>query len=662
MSEFTNWMQDARTKKPTQIDFSYDKWIKESEKFTLEEDDVKLFRATEYTSRKLKEIRDKMSLLHSDNFPKNYDYSRAIKDIISVSNSRLMLSMMATQHAVHEHKNILTSHSEHLGMSNEESSHACVDSVNSAIDFCLYYAKKTNHRSKKPINRHEFIQELCYLSGCYGSIESHYNGVLYGMYDFIENDNNIIFEEKNNNFSQSSHECQYRKTIYIHSEIMQNRFDTISNQSLNIKELIATKVGKTRRFKVQNSTSENKVDFYFYMVNLIKTFHQFKDTSVIEKTSQHGFTTKEIIMVYSHLILLAKNIFQHKFNEVIHLNTPYNERSFPSEFSIDDLCIALKETCDIEPSKINKIISFLTYDGNKLKDLWAFPLLKTNQNKISLLIGALAAPMPARTVECWLKYLTVNFTSKGSHFEVEVVNTLKEVLHNNTKVKKEDVTILSNILVKHNNIDEEIDLLIKIDDCILIIDLKSIISLDSPVSMHNSINRVDHGTEQVKRQIEFIKNNAEYFENLTKIKILPNCIFYPYILSSNYALTGCAINNVPVIDKDILFNYFSGQDLEMLHAEGKSYAHLHLYKNKEEMKNNIDIYFRNPIETTNNFDLYRYVETPATYENDVIIRRLIRSDMSNMEAIDKLKRYKEFEISFSNEITEITDSMIFSLL
>jgi len=662
MTDFIDWMQNSKTKKPTQIDFSYEKWRKESEEFTLKEDDVKLFKATEYTSRKLKEIRDEMNLLHSDNLPKNYDYKRAIKDIISVSNGRLMLSVMATWHAAHEHKNILTSHSERLGMSNEESSHACVDSVNSAIDFCLHYAKKTNHSSKKPIKRHDFIQKLCYLSGCYGTIESHYNGVLYGMYDFIGHDNNIIFEEKNNKFNQSSHECQYRKMIYIYSEKMQNRFDTISNQSLNIKELTAIKNGRNKVFKVQDSTNENKVDFYFYLINLMKTFHQFKDLSVIEKTSLYGFNIKEIIMVYSHLILLAKNIFKHKINEMINSSTPYNERSFSSEFSIDDLCIALKTTCNIEPSKINKIINFLTYDGGKFKDLWAFPLLKTSENKISLLIGALVAPMPERTVECWLKSLKVNFTSKGSHFEVEVVNTLKEVLQKNHKVKKEDITILSNILLKHNNIDEEIDLLIKIDSCILIIDLKSIISLDSPVSMHNSINRVSYGTEQVKRQIEFIKSNTEYFEKLTKIKVLPNCIFHSYILSSNYALTGCAINNVPVIDKHILFNYFSGQDLEMLHAEGKSYAHLHLYKNKEEMKNNIDIYFRNQIETTKNFDLYKHVETPATYENDVIIRRLIRSDMSNIEVIEKLKCFREFEIFFSNEITEVTDSMVFSLL
>jgi len=591
--------------------------------------------------------------LHNNHLPKNYNYHKALSDIVLFSNNRLIQSAMAAFDAARTNKNILTSHSEYSGMTNEESSHACVDSVNSALDFCLYLINKECNPSRDPFNRYDYIEQLCYLSGCYGSIESHYNAVLYGQYDFYMTENEVTFMEKLNNITLSSHECQYRKLINIYVEREHNRLDTILNKNLDINEITIRKNNRKKEFIIGHCSNENKVDFYFYFVNFMNTFKQFKDESISKKMNVYGFNPKEISEIYAHVILLTKNIYANKLGEIFTKNHSYDERSIRTELSLDDLKIALTRVSKVPYNTIDKIINFLIYDGSKSKDLWAFPLIKTAKNKISLLLGASTAPMPARTVEFWLKYLGLDFTSKGSHFESYIVSKLKEIVKENKKLNMGGVDIVSNIELDHKGFKGEIDLLIRVDDHVLIIDLKSIISLDSPVSMHNSIKRAKKGADQVQQQIDFIKKNTNFFENLTKLQSLSDCKFYPYILASNYSLTGCQIDGVTVIDKDILFNYFSGNDLEMLHSEGKAYALMHLYKDINEMKNNFDKYFRNPIETTHNFDMYNYVETQASYENDVFINRLVRRNISREKIIEKLKKYEDFTIIFSKDINEI---------
>ncbi|WP_323891227.1 nuclease-related domain-containing protein [Aeromonas veronii] len=660
MSNFKKWMQRSDTKKPTQLGFSLDKWKKQCEKLNLSEDDKPLYNFTIYISEKLSDIREKMTKLNNDHFPTNYTYNDALNDIVTFSNYGLMLSVFSIKNSTLKNQNAITSFDENLGMTNEESSHACIDSLNSAIDFCIHHLKINSITSKNPISKSKFIYELCSLSSHYGSIVGYYNGVLYEQFYFINNEDSILLREKKDQFTLSSHECHYRKTIDSYTEKEHNKSDVLSAPELDIHDIHVIKDNKKLRFLIKPSSDENKLHYYYYIYNLGKTFRQCNSDLYESAFSEKGFCSKDLIIIYSHIILLSINHCDLKTQQVESNINSLSVYAFPSKYSVMELTTALHKVSKVPIETIKNIINYMTYDGEKSKDIWAFPFIKINSNHIAILIGATIAPMPDRIVECWLRYTNINVTTKGSSFEVETTRILKSIVDKNNIIRGE-CDIYSNLDLENNKQREEIDLLIKINKSILIIDLKSIMSVDSPISIFNSMNKVTHGVEQVKRKIEFIKNNIDYVSNYLELDLtaLNECSFFPYVLVSNKSLTGCVINDVAIIDRDILFNYFSDGTLKMIHDGNKYHAEMILYKTLNEASQCFDKYFRNQIDTTFNFELYEHLSATPSYDENIIIDRLTRKNISSYEAIERLKRYSEFKIEISNEKIEslITDDI-----
>ncbi|RJL20334.1 MULTISPECIES: hypothetical protein [Pectobacterium] len=663
MSDFFDWMQKREIKKPTQMNFNKNKWVKEVGNRVNNEEDRQLYEATIFVSEKLVEIRNKMIELDCNFHPKNLSYDDLLKRMADYSNFKLLENVISIRHNVLNSKNPITSLNKN-DMTHDEASHACIDAFSSAIDF-LIYCKNANENkvngNKKEINF--FIKELYYYSGFYGSISSHYNGVLYKQYDFIKESEKVIFKEKNNERTLSDLECYYNLYLDYYNQKEKNKYDILSDDRLNFKEIHVKKEGRNNYFTTKYCTDDSKLHFYFYIYNLNRVFSQCIDENYNERITSKGFNRDELVKIFSHLIVFSTNLIDSFINKIESrdIRTNFSPSSFTSCYSIIDLANSLAKVSGIHTSIVLKIIDFLTYIPGENKDIWAFPIIKKDKNKICLLLGAAMAPTPSRVVECWFKYLNVKVESKGSGFEKEMFSILDGLISNNP-ILKNNVSIYTNKNLSTGNQDEEIDLIIKIDKSIIVMDLKSIVSIDSPVSSFRSHSRIKYGVEQVKRKINFIKNNIDYVNEALNINDLADCTFYPYVLVSNGSMSGCIIDDVPIVNRDTFFNYFTGNDLDLLVVDGITSAKIKLYSSIEDAKINFDIYFRNPINARRNFDTYDYKSGFINREGNILIERLVRKELSTSDVVDRLKKYSIFKVNFIKNTDDIiNDKKLYTL-
>ena len=659
MSEFRSWAQSKSSKKPTQRGFDINEWRVQWERNGEGTEDEKLYKAVDFTWRSLKKVRDDISFHFENHAPEKITYSQVLVLLIAFANRHHIIHQLHKLSTITENNVNFITGIQHPNLeTNDEIAHSVVDSLQSAIDYCSYSINKGTKlkAGKKPQNKDQFISELISLSSAYSFFEGFFWAFLYGSFSYFEEDSYHYFKEDNNYFNIANREAQYRKLKDIYSEIQENKSSV--NFFPDIYSFEFKKEGRKKIFKRRIANFEQKTLYYFIVLTLNRVFGQFDNKDIDNVFQDYNFNKKELIEVFASISLFAEAHFDSKaapFNMDINFHS--------SSFKRIDFCQTLSHATSIDYRKVSSIVDFLTFNEGKSKDLWAFPLIKIDDNCIAVIVPASIAPMPQRVGEFWIKGMGLNETSKGKHYETKIIELLKEHLNKNEILSK-NVDVFGPVELTCDGGREEIDLLIRIENKIILIDIKCISSIDSPVSEWNSLCKIKHGANQVIRKAEFLKNNEANILKHLKIKPVHKCEIYPYVLVSNLSFNGVQVDSVPVIDADILISYFSSGNLDMLHLDGKPYVNINLYSDLHEAALKFDYYFKNPFQTNYSFDFYKSqsLEYDFGLDKKIVVERLIRTDVSIDDIITNISSNDEFKTFVDNQIYSIMEKGgIFSL-
>jgi len=651
MSEFKSWSQSDKVKKPSQLGFDLKKWTSRWEMHGEGEEDSQLYNAAVFTDEALKKLRGDISRYFERHAPNKTSYSQVITLLVAYAN-RFFIFNQINQLSNYNNENFITGIQHNNVETNDEIAHSMVDSLQSAVEYCVFHIGNNLSlcAGKDPKNKDEFIEGLLKLSSAYSFCDGFFKAVLFETFTYHETENCCLFKENNSATNIANREAQYRKLKDIFCEIEENRGCVYSFPDIYTFKL--KKEGRKKVFIKSIPEFNQKVHYYFYLFSLNRVFEQYDSKEVDAVFERRCFTKKELIETFSSIVVFS-NV--HINSKMVGFNLDINYSS--SSFNREDFCRALSKVTLIGYDKISNIINFLTFNEGKGKDIWAFPLIKIDNSNISVILPASIAPTPQRVGEFWIKALSLNETSKGKYYETKVVETLKNHLNEN-RILFDKVKVFGPINIDCDGVKEEIDLLIILNDKILLIDIKCISSIDSPVSDWNSLKKIKHGVEQVIRKVDFVRDNINYISNHLQLDNDIEYEFYPYVLVSNLSFNGVQIKSVPVIDIDILIGYFSSGILNMLSLEGKSYAQLYLYQDACEAAHNFNDYFKKPFQTNMNFDLYEHKE--VTYDfglnKKIMVERLVRKDISLKETICKLKEINRFKITVNEEILKIIET------
>lgn len=322
-----------------------------------------------------------------------------------------------------------------------------------------------------------------------------------------------------------------------------------------------------------------------------------------------------------------------------------------------DLVRAIANASGLEYSKVSKIIAFLTYTAGINDDLWCSPVLEPSPSEILLLVSVLATPVVGRAVEHWLVKLDTDLQAKGQRYEQSIADQLNLKLSCNSIFSDFDCANPRKLSIGKNK--EEVDLLLRIGKTVLIGETKSIVTTDSPISYHRTLQTLEFAAQQAKRKVQFVGENLEAVFKLLDwdFQSASDYTILPVIVSSNRMHAGFAVLDVPVCDDKILCAYFETNTFPLLStmSRGKTehLAWLKLYSNFEEGQRNLDPYLRTPPQVHNQAYTFEYSHSivPCISEKSyrVMHSRLIPRELS---IHDIIRRVHPFPLETVSNIDE----------
>ena len=199
--------------------------------------------------------------------------------------------------------------------------------------------------------------------------------------------------------------------------------------------------------------------------------------------------------------------------------------------------------------------------------------------------------------------------------------------------------------IKLTNAEEEIDLILRIGNLILIGEAKSIVTTDSPISNYRTIETLKHAAAQVRRKTEFVQSNLEAifkklnwgYDGNTEYE------FASCIINSGRMYVGFDIEGIPVCDEKVLLKYFQESEVPIAsifdeNRETKHLAWITLYSNFDELKNNLSTYLSNPPQIFERKEHLEYKTITLPYQTEdsykVEFKRFIPKEIAVKDRVE----------------------------
>ncbi|HDU2727818.1 TPA: hypothetical protein RFC31_004506 [Klebsiella pneumoniae] len=625
--QFISKIIKGKIKSPTRADFNLEKWNEEWAKVELNSSarDKKVYTMGIITDSVLKDIRAKLADLYG-RAPKT-NHEKLMISYIASSNrtSAVALKLAKIAPTTNVHDIMLKANRLGNKQSLGEIVHGAVDGFQLAIRECLRGIEKNSQIiiSADPIDEMDFIQQESWLSQLYNTYIHLWQCILWSDYNLIDVDSenkifkieqpNTPFEIAFNNSSQRKESLSVQLTLIasqpnIAQFFSSDKYIFITRGNKKRVANVASISNATKELITTNAhwrVEENNLEDYFPKEWLSNDFGK-------------GFCLSEVLNVMRILMLIA-NIETEKYPEDDSAFNVNKLREFCPTVQASSLERALCEATEMSIVKVINILNFLTFNSSPTGDIWCQPLVKLKKNKYALLTSALNAPVMFRLIERWAFLFNIDLAEKGTTYETRIVDKINSALGTNAFITDYDKAVSKRIKIE--SIEEEIDLLARIDDLILIGEAKSIVTTDSEISKHRTSEVLQHAGEQVVRKTEFIKANLEtVFDRLNwSYDANKNYKFAGFIINSSRIFVGYAFNSIPVIDEKILRAYFSSNEINLLtvisQGEFKPVAWYRLYDNINELKDNFGKYITTPPQLHANTKSYEYNEIGFPYLN-----------------------------------------------
>lgn len=308
----------------------------------------------------------------------------------------------------------------------------------------------------------------------------------------------------------------------------------------------------------------------------------------------------DILSVFSEIQFLFSQAFEIKKEETDSDLKSFNLYRF--KIKKDNLINYIFVKTKYSKEHIKQIIAIFIHEDGYI-NIWEKPLLQIN-DYIFPIILPLTSPNQLRMTDYWLEIGGFDLDKRGKLFEVYLKNVILDAL----KVKGYQVFIPENTVFKNNKGEfEEIDLIVELKNITLVAEIKCIKYPFDPRDYHNMHKRLTQGANQINRKISFIKTN---FQDFKSIPFLTKPLVK--VVITNYAIfSGFIINDVPITDASLIDNYFinGGLNKGQMSEKDKSIendkiSHLafQYYTNEDELSDNLDGFFKNPMPISEKVD------------------------------------------------------------
>ena len=621
-NSFADKVRSGRIKSPLRKDFSIEKWNNSTKSTIFDEN---LHRIGLYFYEQFSTIRDHLSQL-----PKILSREDYLKIFVGMANRDLKVltehlnnSITDENHPVFD----INFHAIHASNNPLGNSFSINEIAINMIDGIHYnILSHLQDSSETPINRYSNSQTLKLirtenlLSQLYNAYEQYWNSILYEQIDYELIDNVLTLKE-NSAFMEAFHIHDIRKSRIRSNEIIVG-YEQLKSSINDFVYLISDgkEIGYLE-FKKLHPKHQNSI------ISCINSFNDETINFIPADLPNFSFNINDLIRTFIQLCSLSHCLIEALDSDTSINNCEYSKfKNFNKKFNSIYLANHLSLVTATPVDTVLKILDFLTFtDKSNLKpktDLWRFPIVRLNKDEILFVITPLLNPVGLRCFEGWMARADVNIAQKGASYENHIKQTLKNIFSENNLIEHYNLLEIENISINGNS--EEIDLIFKIGNLVVLGEAKCVVTTDSANSFWNSTTTIKNASEQALRKLDFISKNFEIFckrfnwDYDTNIKYQ----FCPIVVISSGFGAGYSFFNVPVIDHKILFSYFEKAKLPLISTEeGDDLAYLTLYKSSHELIKNF----------------YNFVYKPPTIET----YKLCLKPLPSIKLLSCKDRYEE---------------------
>ena len=553
-------------------------------------------------------------------------------------------------------------------LSSQEIADGCVDAIECAV-------RSTLNRPFAQVACDDAFEALVFMdkevtiSQLYATYEDYWLSLVWGDYQFccidsengtyevrqIDSDRSISFE-----VSQIRRAKLFAQSVPI---VCDGKFYSILSGRTCIDVL------KSGKRKIAISKRVGDLDDQYQIINALFVLQQsylqdnFPKSFIDSDHSSIGFTIQDSLEVFRLLVLLA-HLSQGRFPSDDSVSSLKKAIEFSPRILRAELIRALVKATQFSFEKCSKILEFLTFKGGRDQDLWCYPLVELDGGEITYLVAALVSPVLQRVVEHWLAKLKVDIADKGKSYERTVLDAINAELTANPTFQDSDPAVSCRLKLP-NQRSEEIDMVFRFGNVVVVGEVKSIVTTDSSISRFRTYEILLHAAEQAKRKKDFVAANVcEVFKRLNwqhDDGAAYNVI--PVVLSSSSVCVGHTINGVPLSDLRILVKYFESGVVPLFSVNAERHlAWFEVYKNFDDAQRNIEGYLRRPPQISLSRDDFQFVtcKLPGVSERSPRIQftRLVNSPLSVEKTLSKEFPFPIlFAPEFSEEVAKI-DRMI----
>lgn len=672
MSYIFEKIKKKKLKAPTQFGFSLKKWEetwKEIEAKATSKD-KKLYQAGVVIFNLLQEIRGELTKLYNDSAP-NSTNTKLLKAYIALSNrDRAILGKQYKNTNVNVISTTYRDNSAKNEITFQEIADGAVDGLEKAIFFCK---KRINDNKElvtgaRPKDELAFIDIESKLSQLYGIYENYWHAILWCDYEFVEYDKeNKVFMVRQpvNDFEIGACVSQIRKSRLGAQSATISLTPQIQEFFKGDRYVSIIKQGKKKKLAVlsiKNASDEVKAANSDWRTNSIFLSDSFSSESLSVETSG-GFSINEALDVFRNLMLLSIALTYRYPNDDSIFNLKKYFQFCPAVNKLN-LKVSISKATGLNVIKVGKILDFLEYKASDKQDLWCHPILSVSQQDYIVSTSALLTPVILRVVEHWFVTLGLELSQKGETFEKLVIEQLNKAIQANRYISDFDKAVSRRIKIDAG--EEEIDLLLRVGNVVLIGEAKSIVTTDSPISNYRTVETLKGAAKQIKRKTGFVQRNQDAVFNYLGWDVSSDLqlSFIPCIINSGRMYVGFEIDGISVCDEKILTKYFSDNQIPLVSCfdkvtrEPKHLAWIELYNSFEELQSNIKLYLKYPpqiFEEEKHFE-YKKIQLPSISSDSfkIFFVRLVPKELTVRDRIEINHHFPLRKVStFEEDIKEV---------
>jgi hypothetical protein len=293
------------------------------------------------------------------------------------------------------------------------------------------------------------------------------------------------------------------------------------------------------------------------------------------------------------------------------------EAWMPNEKAIDQFALTVRladlgsifmDCLNIDEDRAQAIIDWLTCDPGDTarifaKSIWSEPLLPAlTSDSRHIIIAPLLVGSPVKRVEAWMERGGISDSNgikgRGKPFEKYVRGALAEAIAGNPLLM--DTAVAAHGL-KRKNDSEEIDLLIRIGDAVIVGEVKCYTAPSEAIEKHNHLRNLAHATEQAENKRNWAAANLEvvaYALGVDDPKRSANLSLHPLVVINHGFGLGFERHGVPIVDFHYLRlllssgSYQAGTRFER--GVGMTYESVQLYGSQAELEAKLDNLLKEP--------------------------------------------------------------------